>query len=607
MKRRRVLTSADITQSSVLQQRTSGWGPYSQYGTRMAQNKAIIRLPPTESSFITELGGTGVSDGISVGSQGPSVSFESSSGLGGCQRLIEDGFFDNNSYYTFTEENNFVQLLLYDFYKNSSTTIALQPRTCFIDMGGALKLALSKKGGSAGEQIQRLQQEITFSLLASFGITWPRFCWWNLDTIYPGSPWKKSVDNQFYYPQANPTDDYFDGTSDVGAMFIQSADSVPLILVQLIGVSQLTFSINPAFQAANPDHDFYLQLMTPRLDPIFTNGTYPASLYLNQNLINGQNGWFEKGPYVFGFGFWDASTSQFHDIYDTDTSPIATTPLEFIYNDFLSTTVLTFFTEEDRITITNNNCEARKLQKIVIANFPFTLVNSRYNFIRSPELSSNQVIPFLSSTDAGAPGDTIGILWNDLTNGNLSRDISGHHGVNVISTTAKEINPMFNQSLYTLFIETEWADVIGSSMQSSSNFIIQGEDSRSRALKDNTVFFSNRIPSIWKLLPITLDPTLESFPTLYDGYCPAWKTTSDSSSNYDTQLDIQKFCRNRLLWNYLTTQASPPLPTSAPDLTYPTKSPNYDAIQQRWSSSFLTTGTLKPSEKSVHFMRAIGF
>lgn len=611
MKRRRVLTSNDISQDNILRQRSSGWGPYSSYGGHIPQGQSIIRLPPTESSFITELGGKGADDGLIGGTQGHNSSFQSSSGLGGCQRLIEDGLFDNNSLYTMTEENNFVQFLLYDFYKNTSTTIVLQPRTCFIDLGGPLKLAISKKGSSLTEEIQRLQQELTFALTASFGISWPRFCWWNLEYVYPGSPWKKSVDNHYYYPQCNPVDAKMGGDAS-GAMFIQSNSYPPLILVQLIGVSQLSFSINPDFVELYPDHDFYMQLLTPRMEGIFSIGTYPAKTYLNPNLINGQNGWFEKGPYIFGFGFRDASTSLFHDIYDTDTNPNATDSLTFISQDFETTRVLTFAsgTEADRIEITNNNCEARKLQKVVLANMPCTLINSRYYYIRSPELSVNQIMPFLSSVDAGAPGDTIGVLWDSLPQGNISRDISGEHGFGFISTTAKEINPMFNQTNYSLFIETEWAEVVGTNMQSSSNLIIQGEDMKSKTIKDTTNHFSNYIPDIWKLVAVgggTVNPTLSTFPTIYDVYCPSWKTTADGSSNYDSQFDIEKLCRNRLLWNYYTSQDTPPTPTSVPPSTPPLKSPNYDNIQRIWSSTFVTAGTQKPSEKSVHFMRAIGF
>ena len=622
MKRSRNLSSQDISTSSMVSQRTAGWGPYSGYTP--ITSSAVTRLPPTESSFMTELGGNGVEQSADDG-----IRFQNNCGLNGCQRLIEDGFFDVNGIYTLTEENHFVQLVLYDFYKSSpeSTEIALQPRTCFIDLGGAMKLALSKRGDSDATQIQYLLQELTYTINASFGIAWPRFCWWNSEIIAPASDWKKSVDNEFYYPQANPVDDNMGTTA--AAMFIQSpSDATPIILCQIIGVSQLCFSINPNFQAEHPGHRYFMQLMTPRMSPMFTLGTYPAYPYLNPNLINGCNGWFRKAPYVFGFGFRSVSSvgnpdtvmggcgdnssmstfldgDGFVDIYG---SALVTTPeLDLIGNDFVTTTLLTDITPENEEIQINAACYARKLQKVVIANMPCTLTNSRYYVIRSPELSQNQILPFLTNVESGSAiaEDTLGILWNTIVNGNRPRDISGNYGINTITPACKEVNPMFNLTNYRLWLESEWSSVASVLSNNSNNMLlVQGEDLVSRLVKDNTVYFSNRIPSIYSLEQINgnaVDATLFSFPACYDSFLPSWKT---KITNTDSQFDVQQVGRNRLLVRYLVTTEDPILPTSIPNVSIPIR---YEPIVEQWSSAQMMAGLQKSAEKSVHFMRAVGF
>lgn len=619
-------TSNDLSQSSIVNQRTGGWGPYASYTP--VDDSTVTRLPPTESSFMTELGGWGADDNVIQGGQSRKT-FHNSSGLNGCQRLISDGLFDCNGYYTFTEENNFVQLVLYDFYKpdEMGTEIQLQPRTCFIDLGGPLKLALSNRGDGDAEQMKRLIQELVYTINASFGTCWPRFCWWNNEVLCPGSDWKKSCDNQYYYPQANPVDDNMDGNL-AAAMFIQDPANVPLILCQIIGVSQLCFSINPAFQALYTQHDFYLQLMTPRMSPIFTNGNYPAKPYLNPNLINGCNGWFCKGPYVFGFGFRDSETrgadgmfieddgcgggSQllggdgFTDIYGP--SFISTAELDLMGGDFTETTTITFTSDTQYLAV-NSACAMRCLQKVVLANMPCTLTNSRYYVVRSPELSSGQILPFLCNIESGGSvtEDTMGLLWNTVLSGNRPRDISGDYGINTYSTTAKEVNPMFNLTDYRLFIETEWMSLASSLCMNSNNMLtVQGEDMVSMRVKNSTLYYSNQIPSIYDLKDTegnAINTTRNSFPSLYDSLAPSWKTEATGSTNYDSQMDVQRVCRNRLLIRYNTTADDPPLPTSVPDVN----TPNYFPIEDLWNSSLVTAGLQKTADKSVHFIRAIGF
>lgn len=615
-KRSRPLTVHDVSTSNIVQQRTSGWGPYSGYTP--ITSSAVTRLPPTESSFMTELGGSGVEDD-------QQEIFQNNCGLNGCQRIIEDGFFDVNGLYTLTEENHFVQLLLYDFFNNEEGRISLQPRTCFIDLGGAIKLALSNRGGDDAEQIRRLIQELTYTINASFGVVWPRFCWWNSERICPASPWKRSSDNEHYYPQANPVDDNLGDTA--AAMFIQEPETPILILCQVIGVSQLCFSINPAFQAAHPGHDYYLQLMTPRMSPMFTYGVYPAEPYLNKNLINGLNGWFRKAPYVFGFGFRSVSNvgnievdecssssssfldgDGFTDIYGANT--VTTDELEQIGLDFVMTNVVDFTDANDQYIQINQACYRRKIQKVVIANMPCTLTNSRYYVIRSPELSQNQILPFLSNIECGSTitEDTLGILWNTIVNGNRPRDISGNYGINTITPACKEVNPMFNMSNYRLWLESEWSSIASTLSNNSKNMLlVQGEDIQSRVLKDNTVYFSNQIPSIYQLKQINgsaINATINSFPSCYDAYLPSWKTLLDGSNDVDSQFDVQQVSRNRLLIDYEVTTADPIVPESIPNEEIPLK---YKPLVNQWGSAVMTAGLQKTSEKSVHFMRAVGF
>lgn len=597
-------TSNDVSVSNQVRQRTAGWGPYAAMGPTVNMG-AVIRLPPTESSFITELGGKGADEGLGSVSMGNI--FQNNVGLGGCQRIIEDGMFDCNGYYTFTEENNFVQLILYDFYNREEDNVYLQPRTCFIDLGGALKYSISKRGEAGGEGVQmsRLIDELIYTINASFGISWPRFCWWNNEILAPLNAFKKSCENEYYTPQSNPVD--LNMGTVTAAMFQQRDDAIPMILCQKIGVNQLCFSINPAFQEAHPGHDFYLQLCTPRLSPIFTRGTYPAMKYLNPNLINGKNGWFRKGYFVFGFGYRDKFADEYFDIYQTESmmnSQIGDTALSTIADDFVTTTTASFGSEETYAQVVNALCTTRLLQKVVIANLPCTLTNSRYYAINSPELSTNQIMPFISSKDCGGTTEsTTGIIWNTVINGNRPRDITGKLGERFISKTCKEINPMFNLTNYTLTISTELGGLIESNQ---SQTIIEGEDAKTKLIKDSTLFFSNRIPITYEIKDIsgnTIDPQIISFPDCYDSLAPDWMISTNG--NYDTQFDIEKVCRNRLLIRYDTVDwgEETPSPDVAPNINYG----NYKKINDLWNSSLLTYGLEKTSEKSVHFMRAVGF
>lgn len=584
-------------------QRSSGWGPYSTSSTNpyYPQQGSTINLPPCQGSFITELGGSGPEGGSVGGAISNGSSYTLSAGLGGCQKLIEDGFFDNNALYNFTEENNFVQLLLFDLYSVSDIEFIPQPRTCYIDFG-ALKLSLSNIGNSPQQSLLRLQQEITFALTASFGISWPRFCMWNCSAFGTTGGFYVTTDNPYYYPQVNPVDD---NNGDVNAaMFIQTT-TPPMILCQLVGASQLAFSVNPAFQAANPDHDYYIQLMTPRTKGFLDQGTYPLSQYVNQNLVNGNNGWFEKGPYLMGYGFRDFEDSTFHDIYDeNDWGQDQFETLAQYFNGNFPV----FYSSGDYNSAANGFCGSLFLQKVTIGNMSMSLVASRYYSIRSAELSTNQVRPFISNTTSATPTDTLGILWDITLDGNVARDATGSSGgastTDSSSTTAifsgmtKEVNPMFCLNQYSLYLTNEWGDSPG-----NNSILIQGEDALAKTIKDSTVIQSDNLPIFHKLSDQDgnqIDPTIFGFLAIYNSYAPAWKTLPSGATYYDSQFSILRLCRNRTLLRYFWTLDVPVTTASTPTAT-----DGYASIVNLWGSQALVVGEQKPAETSVHFMTTI--
>lgn len=587
-----------------LQQRNQSEGGIV-YSKTDGKEQAVNTIPPTEATFMTEIGGIdgNLFDSSQALSASSAPTFQCNPTVQGCKRFVEDGFFDTNGLFTFTEENNFVQLILYEIYSDVPNIHAFyQPKTCFIDMGGAMKWAMSNtKNLPRQYQMERLQQELAFAIMASFGIAWPRFCWWNNNAVCSGGAGaiasQQSSQNPTYFPQLNPVDAGY-GNYD-SSMFQQLCPIPPMILVQIRGGGQLMISINPRFENYYyPYRQFYLQMMTPRLGGVLDQGTYPATPYLNAGLLNGTYGWYEKGPYVFGFGIRNQSTGEYHDLFWTPSNVPSDPTLQLIGSDFAAVPANGFnYSNQGEF---NAAVASRKLQKVVIGNLPCLLANSRYYFIRSPELTRGQLMPFVSSQTACAPFDTVGVMWEDVLTGNKVRDVSGSEGLgNIFSSTTIHMNPWFSITNYSLFLETEFGEEI-QSLNSSS--IIQGQDVNATAIKDNTNFITFSFVYNEKLSDQNnnvLNSPAFIVPAMYNAYAPVWKKQVNNGG-YNVHMDLWRLCQNRTLIKFNVTLSTPALPTSPIN-----NNSLYSQIQQLWYSTALTLGYEKAAERSVHFIRAI--
>lgn len=619
--RKRPRYNVNSTNAGPLQrQRNSTWGIYNTASAYIApeypQQNAIINLPPSESVLFLELGGNENIQSMKAGE----TSVALSAGLGGCQRIIADGVYDSNGYYNFTEENCFVQLLAYRFKINPSdnTKQYVECCSCYIDMT-ALKLALSASDGAGNDDVvlKRLQEELCFALVGQQCISWPRFCMWN-SSIAPGGC-NRSSNCKPWMPQGNPVDNSFNNQGF--SMFQQTIP--PLLLVQLTGLRQLTFSLNPAYTTYCQDtfgisYPWFFQLMTPRTQGVLDQGDIPMSLYVNSTLIDGNHGWFERGPYCFGFGYLNYNTSEYVDVYKLNnwtTSQFANT----IGGDFTSnpTRQINYDATNPWYDI-NIFCASRFLLPVVVANMPCSLSASRFYFVTSREASLNQVKSFVSSSSQPAPYDTIAMLWDNPLHGNVMRDTTGNIGEDegLCSNFIKEMNPMFNQDRMSLHIIDEWASssLVGGSSQANRH--VQCEYSDVCSLKDNAVY--NALYKALAMNPtpptnqngVAINPITSGFPfAIYSPYVPRWMstTTFDTTTGFNVQFDVRRYCRNRCLVSFSYLNSSTPYTWLSLPGDIATYKPYGNVVSQLWNSSKIEDGELKSGNESIYFMRLIGF
>lgn len=630
--RKRSRFSVNNTNAGPLErQRTISWGPYSHSSSFInpyyPQQNSIINLPPAESVLINELGGNESIQNNQAGNCDTSLS----AGLGGCQKVIEDGFYDNNGYFNFTEEGSFVQLLAYRFRRtntNPNTQQSVECISCYIDMG-TLKLNIENKDIKTEVIIKQLQEEISFALTGSQSISWPRFCMWN--SVTAPSLTRKSYACSPWLPQANPVDDSM--LNNAFALFFQTTIP-PLVLVKLTGMRQLTITLNPDYVSyCNTNYPPYgssnwlFQLLTPRTDGLLNissstgNLTRPPlpSEYLNVGLLDGKHGWFQRNPYTFGFGFRkyvESGRSYFCDIYEYNnwdkSNFLSTIGSDFVINQ---PTIITYDPTRPYYDM-NQFAKTRFLQPLVVANMPCSMSASRYYLLTSSYISSKQVRPFISTTTSSGPTDTIGIMWDNVINGNIPRDISGSLGEDTgnMSFFIKEINPMFNNDRFNLIIYDEWYTRSLSGGGYISNRTLQAVNNNTANLKDQAIYNAIYIPLYSTTTPPTnqngtiIEPTWSGIPyDLYSPYAPSWmKFDSDSHGNgYNVQFDVRRYCRNRCLVSFQYKNSSEPVVDRTPTSSLSTFKPYNIIVQNLWGTSNIEDGEEKPSDKKVHFMRLI--
>lgn len=600
------------------QQRNSTWGIYATGSTFInpyyPQQNSIIQLPPSEAMLMNELGG----NQSLTNQQGGQSNVYLSAGLGGCQKAISHGLFDQNGYYNFTEENSIVQLLAYRFKPNplNNNTQFVECVSCLIDMG-ALKLNLTnaKNVSSRNEIIQRLQQELCFALICQQAISWPRFCMWN-SSIAPGGT-NQACNCKPWMPQGNPVDDSFG--NDGFTCFSQNIP--PLLNIRLTGLSQLTISvnlyyINYVFNTYGVFHPWMIQLMTPRLNGVLDKGVVPMSNYINSTLVDGNHGWFRRGCYVFGFGYFNDELNSYSDIYEKNNWSTTQFSNTIGYDFSVNPTQLIPYDPLNDWKDINIFCKSRFLQFVVVANMPCTLTSSRFYYITSHELSLNQVKSFISSVDKPGPSNTIGILWDDVINGNNARNISGYFGYDEgkYSYLVKELNPMFNQQHISLNIISEWQP--NSFMTNDVQIqVLRNENSNLFNVKNNSVYKACYIPFISGTPPtdqngVVINPIIKGIPySIYVPYIPPWMdaSTVDPAIGFNNQFDILKYCRNRCLVSFSYKNNSAPYIYITSPTEISTIKPYEDISNSYWQSTLLQDGNEKPAATKVHLTRIIGF
>lgn len=609
--RKRPRYSMNSSNAGPLQhQRTSTWGIYSSNNANIdpayPQQNAIINLPPAQVVLMTELGGN---EDIKQ-FKGGEMDIELSAGLGGCQRVISDGFYDTNGYYNFTEENCFVQLLAYRFRPNPSDTTKqfVECISCYIDMG-TLKLSIEENNNLKPEiALKRLQEELCFALTGQQCIGWPRFCMWNSSRA-PSNTYRSS-DCKPWMPQGNPVDNSFG--NDGFALFQQTIP--PLLTVTLTGCRQITINLNPDYVDYctlnyGKSDPWFFQLMTPRINGILDQGSIPMNGYVNPSFIDGNHGWFERGPFCFGFGFLNYNTGEYVDIYKLNNWTISNFT-NTIGNDFNVNPITQInYDVANPWSDIYTFCQSRYLQATVVASMPCTLCASRFYFIRSRELSLNQVKPFVGSTSQSGPVDTMAILWDEVLEGNRRRDITGTIGEDNGTCTnfTKELNPLYNQNRVSIQIIDEWAtnSLVGGS--NIGNRTLQNEYADSDIIKDNAVYKAIYAPLFYTILDQNanpLDPILSGFPyTIYSPYAPRWIT---STSPYNVQFDVRRYCRNRCLLTFKICLNDPFNWQTIPgDIS--TFLPYDEVVTKLWGTSRIEDGEEKPGNDKVLFMSLIGF
>ena len=622
--RKRARFSVNSTNAGPLQaQRTMSWGPYSHSASFInpyyPQQNAIIQLPPSESVLINELGGNESLTNYQAGS----CDTDLSAGLGGCQKVIEDGFYDNNGIFNITEEGSFVQLLAYRFthYSDVPETSFVECLSCYIDMG-AIKLNLSSPNIRPEVVIKQLQEEISFALICQQAISWPRFCMWS--SVFAGTKFTRlACDCKPWMPQGNPVDESF--INNAFSLFFQDGSIPPLINVTLTGMRQLTFSLNKDYlDYANETYginsaQWFFQLMTPRTNGILDQGEVPMSSYVNTSLVDGYHGWFNRNPFTFGFGYRkfnsSANSSVYCDIYDLNNWT-STNFANTIGKDFSTQFNVIPYDASKPFFHINEFCKSRYLTPVVTANMPCSMSASRYYFLTSSYISTKQVRPFISTTASSGPTDTVGILWDNAIDGNIPRDITGDMGQSSgnVSMFIKEINPMFNLSRFNFLILDEWSTNTLNGGGYITNRTIQSVNNNTANVKDEAVYEAVYTALRSTATPPTdqngtsINPIWDGIPyDLYSPYEPRWMTfTEDDHANgYNVQFDIRRYCRNRCLVNFSYKNNSAPFDdyTIPPEIS--TFKPYSIVVNQLWGQSTIEDGEEKPADKKVHFMRLI--
>ena len=364
-------------------------------------NPETTVFPALESTLLIE-------SGLDSGTPLNSLSSYVTSGMNGVKRIIYDGTYWNNDFFT-THYENTTAAILVTTYQSGDTFTTLFPIVLPRQVLASTSTSFLKK-----------QQSIAYALNLLFS---------KAGYIVHSTP----AGSYPYQYLALAINDFLP--------ILQTATLPPLLWQVIPQTGQLALVVNPNYVNADPTYQIAFSVITM---PSMYQGNQ-ATFSGNVQITDPGAGWFADGGYVFGYGTLNNDTHLFDDSFARNPS----------YASVLKTLDL-----GDKIAMTLANWQAMVTSlglSYVISCGERTVgcIPSKYYKIQSSALARIQRRNIVTNIQGGEFSETIGIVYYTSSSSNQYQD--GYS-----SAPAIHFDPAFNGNN---LVDIEWKDEWGNSMQ----------------------------------------------------------------------------------------------------------------------------------------------
>ena len=365
------------------------------------ESSETVVFPALESSLLIE-------SGLDSGTPLNSLSTYVTCGMNGVKRIIYDGTFWNNDFFTTNYENTTAAILVTTYQSGSSFTplfpIVL-PRQVL---------------ASTTTSFLKQQQSIAYAL--------------NLLFSKPGYIVHSVTGGPFAYQYLSLSINDF-------LPILQTATLPPLLWQVIPNTGQLALVVNPNYVNADPTYQIAFSVITM---PTAYQGNQ-AVFSGNVQITDSTAGWYADGAYVFGFGSLNTHTHLYNDSLAKNPS----------YASVLNTLDL-----GDKITMTLPTWQAMVsslgLSYVIwCGERTVSCIPTKYYKIQSSALARIQRRNIVTNIQGGEFSETIGIVYYTSSSSNQYQD-------GLSSAPAIHFDPTINGNN---LVDIEWKDEWGNSMQ----------------------------------------------------------------------------------------------------------------------------------------------